>query len=101
MPKGMAACVPPTFPNIGNALQIVGRTPWSARVPLDPLLANRIRVVPAGDQGSAPRLVQIVRSYASSRNPSSESSSCFMPTRHWASPDMSRVDRDAVVYYDT
>src|SRR6266404_2257245 len=64
--------MPLSFPNIGNAAQIVGRTPWSARVPLDPLLANRIRVVPAGQgrrgrrprtRGSAPRLVQIVRSW--------------------------------------
>src|SRR5216683_1180243 len=51
-----------TFPNIGNAVQVVGRTPWSARVPLDPLLANRIRVArrarptraSAADQGVRP-----------------------------------------------
>jgi len=30
--------MPHSFPTTGNAAQIVGRTPWSARVPLDPLL---------------------------------------------------------------
>jgi len=31
------SAMPHTFPNIGNAAEFVGQTPWSARVPLDPL----------------------------------------------------------------
>jgi len=30
--------MPHSFPTTGNAAQIVGRTPWSARVPPDPLI---------------------------------------------------------------
>ena len=46
-----------------NSAQIVGRTPWSARVPLDPLFApqNQPHVIPerrargpAADQGVRP-----------------------------------------------
>src|ERR1039457_2870274 len=29
-----------SFPNIWHAAELVGQTPWSARVPLDPLLAT-------------------------------------------------------------
>jgi hypothetical protein len=41
------------FPKIANPAQIVGRTPWSARVPLDPLLANGISIIRPGqaDEG--------------------------------------------------
>ena len=31
---------PPSFPKAGNWTEIVGQTPWSARVPLDPPVAN-------------------------------------------------------------
>ena len=31
-----------TFPKTGNPENVVGRTPWSARVPPDPLFVNTI-----------------------------------------------------------
>ena len=34
--------MPHAFRGAANPAEIVGRTPWSARVPLDPLLANEI-----------------------------------------------------------
>jgi hypothetical protein len=37
--------MPHTFPNIANAAESVGQTPWSARVPLDPLFANEISFI--------------------------------------------------------
>src|SRR6266567_1965517 len=37
---GQDCPMPHSFPTAGNAALIVGRTPWSARVPLDPLLAQ-------------------------------------------------------------
>jgi hypothetical protein len=37
--------IPHSFPEAAKPAQIVGRTPWSARVPLDPLLANGISFV--------------------------------------------------------
>ena len=49
--------------NRKNLRLIVGRTPWSARVPLDPLFASEIRLSPrvnrptrasAADQGVRP-----------------------------------------------
>jgi hypothetical protein len=39
--------MPHTFPDIGNPAESVGRTPWSARVPLDPLFANEISLIHA------------------------------------------------------
>ena len=42
--------MPHTFSNIGNAAEFVGRTPWSARVPLDPLFARRVRPVDNRDR---------------------------------------------------
>ena len=32
--------MPLSFPKAGNWTEIVGQTPWSARVPLDPPVAN-------------------------------------------------------------
>jgi hypothetical protein len=29
-----------SFPKAGNGTEMVGQTPWSARVPLDPLVAS-------------------------------------------------------------
>src|SRR6266516_4049329 len=48
--------MPHTFPTDGNAALIVGRTPWSARVPLDPLFAqsNQPHAVPRGRRGRRP-----------------------------------------------
>jgi hypothetical protein len=34
-----------SFPKTGDPDAIVGQTPWSARVPLDPLLASEIRFI--------------------------------------------------------
>lgn len=53
-----------SFPNCGNPAEVVGQTPRSARVPLDPLLAN-ISIArerqepargPAADQGVRPTI---------------------------------------------
>jgi hypothetical protein len=33
------------FPKAGDPDAVVGQTPWSARVPLDPLLASEIRFI--------------------------------------------------------
>jgi hypothetical protein len=35
-----------SFPKTANPAFIVGRTPWSARVPLDPLYGNGINLIP-------------------------------------------------------
>src|ERR1039457_1963737 len=35
-----------SFPETGDPDTVVGQTPWSARVPLDPLLAREIRFIP-------------------------------------------------------
>jgi hypothetical protein len=52
-----------SFPSIGNLVVMVGRTPWSARVPLDPLFTNAINLIKTeqadegvccGPGGSAP-----------------------------------------------
>ena len=43
--------MPHTFPNIWNAAEFVGQTPWSARVPLDPLFGRRIKWLPARKAG--------------------------------------------------
>jgi len=54
-----------TRPNAGES---VGQTPWSARVPLDPLLARRTNLLDDRDRptrrrprskGTAPRLLQV------------------------------------------
>jgi hypothetical protein len=42
--------MPHSFPLRLDSAQIVGRTPWSARVPLDPLFVRRIKVLGACDQ---------------------------------------------------
>jgi hypothetical protein len=34
-----------SFPKKANPAEIVGRTPWSARVPLDPPIDNEIRCI--------------------------------------------------------
>ena len=34
-----------SFPKAGDPDAVVGQTPWSARVPLDPLLASEIRFI--------------------------------------------------------
>ena len=34
------------FQNTGKVAELVGQTPWSARVPLDPLFARRIKCLP-------------------------------------------------------
>ena len=46
------------FPKAANRVGMVGRAPWSERVPLDPLFTGRInsiRITPA-DQGVRPTL---------------------------------------------
>src|ERR1035438_4955977 len=50
--------MPHTFPNVGNAAEFVGQTPWSARVPLDPLFARRVRPFDdvKGRRGRRPRI---------------------------------------------
>ena len=37
--------MPLSFPKVASPTEVVGRTPWSARVPLDPLLANEISFI--------------------------------------------------------
>jgi hypothetical protein len=37
--------MPLSFPKTGHPDAVVGQTPWSARVPLDPLLASEIRFI--------------------------------------------------------
>src|ERR1035438_1084084 len=37
--------MPLSFPKTGDPDAVVGQTPWSARVPLDPLLASEIRFI--------------------------------------------------------
>ncbi len=37
--------MPLTFPKAGNCTVIVGQTPWSARVPLDPPVANQFSAI--------------------------------------------------------
>jgi len=39
--------MPLSFPKTGNPDAVVGQTPWSARVPLDPLLASKFRFIHA------------------------------------------------------
>ena len=46
--------MPLSFPNAANPANVVGRTPWSARVPLDPPLANGISRIPRGGPARAP-----------------------------------------------
>ena len=45
--------MPHSFPNIGNAAEFVGQTPWSARDALVPLSARRIKALHAtmADEG--------------------------------------------------
>jgi len=43
--------MPPRFSKPGNRVEIVGRTPWSARVPLDPLFAPQINLIPLVQSG--------------------------------------------------
>jgi hypothetical protein len=59
-----------SFPKAGDPDAVVGQTPWSARVPLDPLLASEISFlqtrqadegVGCGPRGSAPPPLQIVQ----------------------------------------
>src|SRR2546422_1667899 len=49
--------MPFSFPETGNSALIVGRTPWSARVPLDPLFANKVSLIQprTGRPGRRPR----------------------------------------------
>ena len=56
-----------SFPGPANPADMVGRTPWSARVPLDPLFSRRIKRLPSSTsrpggrlrtRGSAPPFVQ-------------------------------------------
>ena len=60
--------MPHSFPSIGSSAKIVGRTPWSARDALVPLLARRIKYLPLArsrpggrlrTRGSALQLVQM------------------------------------------
>jgi hypothetical protein len=60
--------MPHTFLNIGNTAEFVGQTPWSARVPLDPLFARRVRPFDnvkgrrgrrPRTRGSAPQFLQV------------------------------------------
>jgi hypothetical protein len=37
--------MPLSFPETGDSDAVVGQTPWSARVPLDPLLCNEISLI--------------------------------------------------------
>ena len=39
-----------SFPNSARSALIVGRTPWSARVPLDPPIVNVINIVRPTEQ---------------------------------------------------
>src|SRR6266566_717754 len=66
----MVSCAPHTFREGVSPALIGGRTPWSARVPLDPLLANEISIihtaqadggVGCGPRGSALQSMQTVR----------------------------------------
>jgi hypothetical protein len=48
---------------VNATYKIVGRTPWSVRVPLDPLFALEISKptrASAADQGSVPQLMQML-----------------------------------------
>jgi hypothetical protein len=54
--------MPLRFPKTGDSDAVVGRTPWSARVPLDPLFCNEISLIEsqrprasAAVQGAAPQ----------------------------------------------
>ena len=51
--------MPLSFPTVGNSTEIVGQTPWSARVPLDPPVANEFSSVQTeqADEGVARRRV--------------------------------------------
>ena len=37
--------MPLRFPETGDSDEVVGQTPWSARVPLDPLFCNEISLI--------------------------------------------------------
>src|ERR1017187_2391557 len=61
--------MPHSFPNIGNAAEFVGQTPWSARVPLtrSSLEEPRLSTTATGrrgrrprSRGTAPRLMQVL-----------------------------------------
>jgi hypothetical protein len=45
--------MPLSFPETGDSDAVVGQTPWSARVPLDPLFCNEISLIESqrADQG--------------------------------------------------
>jgi hypothetical protein len=45
--------MPLRFPETGDSDAVVGQTPWSARVPLDPLFCNEISLIESqrADQG--------------------------------------------------
>src|SRR6202050_5580324 len=50
--------MPLSFPKTGNWTEMVGQTPWSARVPLDPPVANEFSPIQTkeADDGVCPTL---------------------------------------------
>jgi len=61
--------MPHSFPNSANPAEVVGQTPWSARVPLDPPLANGISRVPRGGPTRASAADQVVRPTINAERP--------------------------------
>jgi len=70
--------MPHTFPSIGNAAELVGQIPRSARVPPDPLFARRIKPfddrdrptgASAADQGVRPTETDLIVSGGGAHNP--------------------------------
>src|ERR1035437_10391416 len=69
--------MPLTLDRGDHSAQIVGRTPWSARVPLDPLFAREIIIIHTAARrrgrrlrtgGSAPQSMQTARHWQSKRH---------------------------------
>jgi hypothetical protein len=47
-----------SFPETGDSGAVVGQTPWSARVPLDPLFCNEISLIDPSEPTRASIAVQ-------------------------------------------